>query len=187
MAVRPQVSGQGGLARTVGSFVAGVVVGALMVWGWNGIGGSNTVATPTKNATTTDSMGGATMTTGGSAIAGGTTTVAPVVTNTNDIEVGSQDAGTQVLVTDATVNVPTWIVVYELAQGKPVRALGAAMFFPQYNGKGGIIPLARATQPHTTYFVGQSLDSGDHSFTLHVNKEVLDSSGKMIGTTFTTN
>lgn len=111
----------------------------------------------------------------------------PSVTAANNIDVGDQLAGMEVLVTDTTVSVPTWLVVYELYQGKPVRALGAQMFFPELNGKGGIIKLVRATTPNTTYFIGQSLDTGDHTFTPHVNKEVLDASGRMMGVTFRTN
>ncbi len=176
---------QSSAARTATSFGAGVLVGALLVWGW----GAMNTSTPSNTATNTIDGGtlvpaNSTTSTGGSTIAG---TAGMGTTATNDLEIANQAAGMQVVVADSTVAAPTWLVVYELYQGKPVRALGATMFFPEYNGKGGIITLLRATQPGMTYFVGQSLDTGDHTFTPHVNKEVVDSNGKMIGTTFTTN
>jgi hypothetical protein len=91
-----------------------------------------------------------------------------------------------VVITSANVTAPTWVVVYELAGNKPARALGATLFFPEYNGKGGVVSLLRATQPGTTYFVGQATDDGDHIFTLHKDKDVTDISGNLAGVTFKT-
>jgi hypothetical protein len=183
--------------RTIGIFIAGVVVGALVVWAWNA---GNTTSTSNSNAANTGAVGETTNNTSNTGVIGGTgSTNTTGSTNpshtgstgsntasTNNIVVPSQAAGMKVTISDAHVQAPTWLVVYELYQGKPVRALGATMFFPQYNGKGGVISLQRATKPNTTYFIGQSLDSGNHTFTPHVNKEILDSSGKMVGVTFTT-
>jgi hypothetical protein len=156
------------------------------MWGWSAL--TPDAAAPNSTNTTgnnTNVIGSSTATnSSGSGAAVGSTP--PAISNTGEIDIATQAAGSQVMVTDATVSVPTWLVVYELANGVPVRALGATMFFPEYNGKGGIISLVRPTEPNTSYFVGQSLDTGDHTFTLHKNREVTDSNGKMVGTTFKT-
>jgi hypothetical protein len=105
----------------------------------------------------------------------------------NNLSVASpQDAGMDVVIASTTVTVPTWMVVYELAGNKPARALGATLFFPEYNGKGGVVSLLRATQPGATYFIGQATDDGDHVFTLHGDKDVLDAGGNLAGVTFKT-
>lgn len=169
--------------RSIWIFAAGVVVGGLIVLAWSA---ANQSSTPGLSSTSTSTGTRTTVTTTTSGNASGAT-ISNSIATTDDIVVLGQDAGDAVVVKDASVSVPTWLVVYELAQGKPVRALGATMFFPEYNGKGGVIPLLKPTAPHTTYFVGSSLDTGDHTFTPHVNKEVTDSNGTMIGTTFSTN
>lgn len=93
----------------------------------------------------------------------------------------------QVSVTSATVSTPTWLVVYESSNGQPVRILGAAMFFPENNGKGGTIPLLRATQPGQTYVVGERTDNGDHMLSLTADAPVADSSGNAMWSSFKTN
>ncbi|TSC68953.1 MAG: hypothetical protein G01um101456_416 [Parcubacteria group bacterium Gr01-1014_56] len=169
--------------RTIGIFIAGVIVGALIMWGWSAFAPSASLTPSDTKTGAVASNDSAIGNTGGAVIPS-----TPSVAVANTITVPSpQDAGMQVAVSEATVSQPTWLVVYELSGGKPIRALGATMFFPENNGKGGTISLARATSPGTSYFVGQSLDSGDHTFALHVNKEVLDASGAMAGATFKTN
>jgi hypothetical protein len=167
--------------RSVWIFIAGVVVGGLLVFAWFSANESGSVGQSATSTTSGATRNTVTTTTSGSAISGAT------ITASDDVVVLDQDAGDAVVVKDASVSVPTWLVVYELSQGKPVRALGATMFFPEYNGKGGVITLLKPTMPNTTYFVGSSLDTGDHTFTPHVNKEVVDSNGSMVGTTFKTN
>ena len=179
----PESMGTNTTGRTIGIFIAGVIAGALVMWAWNTYNPKALVsgkgATTNTAATSNSSAIG---TTGGVVIPS-----TPVTAAANNFTVPSpQDAGMAVAVSGATVSAPTWMVVYELSGGKPIRALGATMFFPENNGKAGSISLARATQPNTTYFVGQSLDNGDHTFTPHVNKEVLDVSGNMSGVTFQT-
>lgn len=176
--------------KSMSTFIGGVIVGALLMWGWNGLF-SNTAPTNTDVKNTATASGNTKETTTATAnnttIGGSGASKTPTtVIGDNLVIPSSQDAGMSVMVTSATVSAPTWLVVYEVYQGKPYRALGATMFFPEYNGKSGTISLQRTTTPNTTYFVGQSLDSGDHKFTPHVNKEVLDIAGNMIGVTFST-
>lgn len=180
--------------RSIGIFIAGVVVGLLISWGWGATQtqptntANNTTPTNTSNTGANNTIGQITSPVIGGAVAAGATQTwgKSGTTPASNIRVQNQQAGMTVRVTDATVAQPTWLVVYELQDGKPVRALGATMFFPEHNGKGGVVGLLRATQPNTTYFVGQSLDTGNHTYTPHVNQEILDSNGNMVGVLFTT-
>jgi hypothetical protein len=159
------------------------------MWGWYATTGTSAPAATPNTADTTHNADTGSTTAGGTANpdSGGAAAQLPATAATNDITVSSpQNAGMDVVIKDANVSAPTWLVVYEMYQGKPFRALGATMFFPEYNGKGGVISLLRATQPNTTYFIGQSLDDGTHTFTPHVNKEVTDANGNLLGVTFTT-
>ncbi len=177
---------EGTTTRTAGVFLAGMVVGALLMWGWSALTPSTTVPNNTNTTGSNTNITGGNTATNNSNSGAAVSSTSSAVSNTGEIDVATQAAGSQVMVTDATVSAPTWLVVYELANGVPVRALGATMFFPEYNGKGGIITLVRPTESNKTYFVGQSLDTGDHTFTPHKNKEVTDSNGSMVGTTFKT-
>ena len=51
----------------------------------------------------------------------------------------------------------------------------------------GSVPLLRATVSGQTYLVGESIDNGDHVFSLTADKPVEDSSGKPVLTEFKTN
>jgi len=159
-----------------------VAVLVLVAIGWN-IFGRDTASAP---STTTPSAGTEAVAPGAPAATGAA--AVPTTAAANNLTIPSpQQVGMSVEVTSATVSVPTWLVVYELYNGAPIRALGATMFFPENNGKAGTISLLRATAPNTAYFVGQSLDDGSHTFKIHVNKDVLDATGAMAGVTFKTN
>lgn len=180
-----------GRGNTAGGFIGGVVVGALLVWGWYGL--SPSAPATSSNSNTTQTVGAGNTQVGSVAIADSqtesimTTPTTPATGSANNLTVASpQDAGMDVVIANANVSVPTWVVVYELAGNKPVHALGATMFFPEYNGKGGVVSLLRATQPNTTYFVGQAVDNGDHVFTPHTDKEVMDVAGNYAGVNFKT-
>ena len=178
---RARVAGESSMPKNISIFIVGVVVGGLLMFGWNsapqatvpgGEGGGSVTAT-VNTGSNTGSMGG--------------TSASVTTSGTESFTVQSpQDAGMEVIITNIDVSIPTWMVVYELYMGKPVRALGATMFFPEQNGKSGVISLLRATMPGTQYFVGQSLDTGSRTFTPHVNQEVLDAHGVQVGVTFMT-
>lgn len=157
-----------------------IVVVAVVAGGWKMFGSD--IASAPGGKTNTPVASDTKSATGGSS-----SSAVPTTAAANNLTIPSpQDAGAEVSVSSATVSEPTWLVVYELNNGALVRALGATLFFPENNGKGGTISLLRATQPNTAYFVGQSLDNGSHTFAIHVNKDVLDATGAIAGVTFKT-
>ncbi len=166
-------------------FIAGLIVGALIVSIWFTSGGSGSTGSTATTTSMTDTTG-ASDTTGMQSTTGdvGAATIAPSSNPTITVP-SPQAAGMTVGVTYATVSVPTWLVVYESANGQPTRALGAALFFPENNGKGGLITLLRATVSGQTYLVGERADDGDHVFSLTNDKPVLDSNGNQLWTMFT--
>ncbi len=165
----------GGTSRIVGGFIGGLIIGALITTIWFTSAGS--AAAPIN---TSDMTGAASST--DSSIAPG-----DMMLPSTALSIATpQGAGSQVVVDSATVSAPTWLVVYETANGQPVRILGASMIFPENNGKGATVPLLRATQPGETYVVGERLDDGDHKLSLTLDKPVSDSSGNALWSSFTT-
>ena len=86
------------------------------------------------------------------------------------------------MITNATVLQPTWVVVYESANNKPARALGATVFFP--NTKSGTIELLRPTVAGKTYFVGGSVDDGDFQLSFQKDQPLRDTAGNPVWVTF---
>jgi hypothetical protein len=169
----------------VGIFVAGVIVGALIGWGFtssNGTSGMASSTTETTNTSTTTSTGTSANTTGTSQT--GVNLSGSSVGSSGAIVLASnQTAGFGVAVTKITVSQPTWLVVYEDNAGTPGKAIGAGLFFPE--STSGTIELLRATMPGQSYFVGQSLDDGDKIFSTQNDKPVRDSKGNPLFTQFT--
>ncbi|MEI7719972.1 MAG: hypothetical protein WCI89_02055 [bacterium] len=109
-----------------------------------------------------------------------------VVSGVLPITVASpQPAGTEVQVSNVSVSVPTWFVVYQDNGGVQGNALGTGLFLPGVDSN--TIPLLRATVAGQTYFVGESVDDGDKVFTLHGDPQVKDAQGNVLLTTFQTN
>ncbi len=164
-------------SRRLALIVGAVVVLVLLVGAWLTWGNGSTSGT----ATSTDQMMGSSTdsgtdmtgvpTTGSST--GGLTVVSP------------QSAGLSVAIAKINVPQPTWIVVYDSMNGAPGRALGATLFFPESNGNGGTVSLLRATTAGQTYFVGESVDSGDRVFSLHGDQQLVGSDGKPVWYSFT--
>lgn len=173
--------GQGSGRRTlVFAFIGGLILGGFAGWIWFGAQpkdtGGDANANTMEEGTAMEGVGGAdTSTVGGgdSMISSGGLLVA-----------SPQPSGMQVAVTNVSLAEPTWLVVYESRGGLPGNALGAAMFFP--TTKSGTIDLLRGTLPGQTYFVGQSLDDGDHIFSLQSDKPVRDAEGNPVWVTFQT-
>ena len=95
-----------------------------------------------------------------------------------------QQAGQSVIVTQAAVSSPTWVVVYENQGGAPGNVLGAQLF---YTSGPGIVTLLRGTEAGQTYYVGRSVDNGDHKYTKADDKPALNTDGSMQTVTFTAN
>ncbi|HEV8677633.1 MAG TPA: hypothetical protein VN701_02275, partial [Candidatus Paceibacterota bacterium] len=179
---------QGSGARTAGIFIAGVIVGLIIGWGWFSLGDRNpgdasdtgtapstsdTAAMP--SSTDTGSQTAGSPATGESGSQTSTSGTAGAVTGSNTLSVLSQAAGLEVSVTSVSVSVPTWVVVFENLGGKPGNALGAKMFFP--GDTSGTVDLLRGTTAGQSYFVGEYVDNGDHQFSKQKDSQVNTAAG----------
>lgn len=152
---------QPGMARTIGIFAAGLVVGVLIGWGYStsvdrGMAGANATSTPSTRQSS--STGGLTIGADGNA-------------ESSFSVADPQPAGLKVSITKAVVSKPTWVVVYEDNDGKTGRALGATLFTAQK--QSGTVTLLRGTVAGNDYLVGQSVDDGNKTFSLKADKPVL--------------
>ena len=149
-----------------GVFIAGLVLGALVIWGWSAVNPRGGTAGPASSDTTnTAALSGST--------AAGVLTVP-----------GLQEAGLAVMITSAVVSLPTWVVVYESRGGQPGNALGASLF--ESGRSSGSINLLRGMLSGQTYFVGERRDNGDRIFSLESDREVLDQNNKPVLAQFKT-
>lgn len=175
-----------GMWRSGGIFIAGVLVGLIVGWAWFSLGrdteSSEVTQTPSGDVTqsgntTTPSTSGS----GTTASNNGTTSNA----GSGMLSVSSsQAAGMSVAVSNISVSVPTWVVVFESSNGKIGNALGAKLFFPTEHA--GTVELLRGTTSGATYYVGEYIDNGDHVFSKHDDTQVNDITGSQKLMTFTT-
>jgi hypothetical protein len=164
------------MSAYVGIFVAGIVIGALLGWGISASkSGTSSTATSTPNGATSQNGNNVDLT--GSAI-GSSLVVA-----------ATQTAGMSVSVTNVSVAEPTWVVVYEDVNGKPGSVIGAELFFPpSMKGKtASDIELVRPTIAGNTYYVGQSVDDGDKSYSSKNERKLVGSDGSLLLSKFTAN
>lgn len=177
-----------GGGKTFGIFAAGIIVGLIVGWGWFSLRTDDKIADNSGAATTTTN-------TNTGSTSGNTAVTAPATTNTQGASTGTsssgsltltspQDAGFAVMVSDIAVGVPTWVVVYDNVGGKPGNVLGARMFFP--GDKSGTVTLLRATNAGQTYFAGEYVDNGDHSFSKQSDTLVTSITGSPLQAQFTT-
>lgn len=192
---------QGSGARTAGIFIAGVLVGLIIGWGWfslgrdNGsgevsesgsttssnanVGASDSLTAPNASNTETGShSSGEAM--GGS---GSGTSSSGAVGSASGLSVSSQVAGLTVSVASVSVSVPTWVVIFENANGVPGNALGAKLFFP--GDKTGTVELLRGTVAGKMYFAGEYVDNGDHQFSKQDDTKVETVAGTPLLVQFT--
>ena len=178
-----------GSSRRIGMIAGGIVVVGLIVIAWFMWGGQKTAPGLTATSTASGTGTTAVVTGTGADMTGvpGTTTTTTTSGSSALAVASPQAAGLSVTITSATVSQPTWVVVYESLNGKPGRALGATLFFPENNGKGGAVSLLRATMPGQSYLVGENIDSGDHVFSLHGDQAVVDQNGSPVWYSFNAN
>lgn len=167
-------------SRRLALIVGAVVVVVLLIGAWLTWGTGNS----SNMASSTDEMMGSSTTTGTDMT--GVPTGSPSTNSNGGLTIPSpQSAGLSVALSSITVAQPTWVVVYDSLNGAPGRALGATLFFPETNGKAGTVSLLRATTPGQTYFIGESVDSGDRVFSLHGDQQLTGSDGKVVWYSFT--
>jgi len=180
----PKKSGGG---RTAGIFIAGVIVGLIIGWGWFSLGRDDGKVATTSTSTTGSETTLPTTTTGSTSSSNTTVGAGTQVTTANSgaLAVSSmQAAGVTVAVSNISVNVPTWVVILDSVNGKPGNALGAQMFFP--GEKSGTIELLRATVSGKSYFAAEYIDDGDHVYSKQNDAQVTTVTGAPLLVEFTT-
>jgi len=165
-----------GGARTAGIFIAGVIVGLIIGWGWFSLGRDNDTGVVSNDTGTMTSSSSETATkqagsTSGSAAETGVSSSGSMpASGSNSLSVLSQSSGLEVTVSSVSVSAPTWVVIFEGVNGAPGNALGAKMFFPGQTS--GTVDLLRATAAGKTYFAGEYVDNGDHQFSKQDDSQV---------------
>ncbi len=159
----PAPMGQGGApAKYVSMVIVGVIVGALIAWGYSAMHSSKMAAgTDTGTmATSTDT----TSTNSGTGLGADTAGMVGLGSDPSFTIPSPQAAGTSVAISKAVVSAPTWVVIYEDNNGKPGNALGAGLFFPDH--QAGTVELLRSTTPGKSYLAVKQTDNGDRKFSL---------------------
>lgn len=145
-----------------------LVIGGIVIMNRKGVAPISTALTQEQTPSTN-----------GESAASGATVSNGTLTLPND-----QAAGLEIAITNASVSVPTWVVIYENHNGQPGNALGAALFTPER--QSGTVELLRGTLPGQTYFAGLSRDDGDHIFSLQRDPAVRDENGDPVMLQFQT-
>ena len=178
--------------KTVVAFIAGLLIGGLLVWVFGASSDSSDEMSDTENqqgvsetADTSSALEGAI---DNSASGGTSDTIrqaTPVVTETGSIAVPSQPAGTTVVLGEVTF--PTtdgWIAVHEDADGDLGNALGAS----RYSTPTGLVPerieLLRSTNAGNVYHVVFYSENGDLVFDLDDDLLITRPGGATVEATF---
>lgn len=161
--------------------VVAILVVAGIAWAITGNKESSTdTATPSGSTATTG-----TNSTGGTVPAGTSSSSAQVSFPSGDLVIASpQNAGLEIAISKVTVQVPTWVVIYESYNGQPGNVLGAALF--TNDRSSGAVDLLRGTLPGQSYFAGEARDDGDHMFSMVNDPATRDANGNPITLTFET-
>jgi hypothetical protein len=168
--------------KSVGLVVMGVIAGVLIAWAFSTMRGGSDEGTATGTATSTVSGAAQSATAGNSTVVSGTGIVGTAASGSSaNLSIGSQRAGKTVMVEKAVVSQPTWVVVYESANGEPGRALGAALFF--VGSQTGSVQLLRGTVAGNTYLATLQTDNGNRKFDLRQDAKVTEG-GKVLWVTF---
>jgi len=176
----PAPAAQSGNSRKTFLLLAGgVVVGGLLAWSWFSVMPAGTVTEGEGTLATGEEAGANGASTGGTVALPGTVIGNEALTVTTP-----QDAGLSVMVSEASVTVPTWVVVYESSNGVRGNALGAALFFP--GGGAKTINLLRATTEGRVYLVGRHVDNGDKQFSLTNDQPAVNAAGNPVYVEFRT-
>jgi hypothetical protein len=148
--------------------VGGIVVGVLLATAWAELRGGRTSLIATSTAA--------------SAPAGAPEQPRASAQTDPAVVVLDQRAGASVAISKLNIAKPTWVVVYVSREGKPGLALGARLFFA--GEKQGSVGLLRDTERGQAYFVGLSVDDGDHVFNLSKDLPLADADGGPLWATF---
>lgn len=164
--------------KTVVAFIAGLLIGGLLVWVFSSSPEDatpvqNTMDTGSTESVTTETRTTNTQSSSQTRSTQETTNVEPDVIRTGSIKVADQPAGAVVALSSTVF--PTaegWVIVRDLMDGIPGNILGAA----RYNESDGLIPesvsLLRATESGNSYQVVFFSENGDRVFDLSDDLEI---------------
>ncbi len=165
------------VATYVVMVVGGIIIGVLLAWGWTSLRSQNGEGVTTSTSTKTN--------TANTGTSGKVTSGITNIGQSDELTVPSpQKAGQSVVITQANIGAPTWVVVYEDRDGAPGNVLGAQLFF---TSGPGIVTLLRGTEAGETYYVGKSVDDGDHKYTKATDKSSQNTDGSLAVVGFVAN
>ena len=154
---------------SMGSFVAGVMLGALLTGAWF-FGGTTALITSSPSSVATTLA----------------TSTEPLSTGSDAVSVADQPSGSTVTIESVTVPPPgVWVAVREVQGGDLGNVLGAARASgPRSNLS---VPLLRATEPGHSYAVELYRDDNGGAFDPSVNSVYVDfTTGARVVEYFTT-
>lgn len=158
------------------TFIAGFIVGVVVIYSWGQIFNKDGVLAEVSVVTT----GQVSTEDGNDNSSEGAESS---VSSNKQVEVSAQPAGNVVSVSSATLTEDGWIVVHEVIGGVVANALGAMRA-----GKGVntavTISLLRGTTVGSTYAVVLYNDKGDREFSLVTDRPLTNESGAYIMSTF---
>ena len=170
--------------RLIAAFVLGIVVGVGGFWLWQNRAVPATDTSDSYSSQTTQSTNdlnalGAASSTASEIEVPGTT----LATESEPIRIENQNPGLLVVVAQANLKNPAWIVIHDDVNGKPGSILGARLFD---KGKAsGIVNLLRATLSGHSYIAALHTYSGmKRAFDAKLDLPVLGADGNPIMTTF---
>ncbi len=156
---------------SMGSFVGGFMLGAVLIAAWL-LGGDLTAITPSTYAPAApDSVSG---------------TTRPTAAESGAVSIADQPAGSSVTVESVTVPPPgVWVAVREMNGSDLGNVLGAVRVTgPRSNVT---VPLLRATEAGSTYAVELYRDDGNDEFNLSTDSVYVDfATGEPVIAYFTT-
>lgn len=179
--------------KTVVAFVAGLLIGGLLVWVFTASPDKPTPSTSSEE-TPDGEITGATETdetpetpTASETPASSAPVAQEEVNGDFSFSVADQSAGTSVSL--GSVTYPTtegWIVIHEDVNGSLGNALGAARYNTAVGLNPQAVPLLRATTAGNEYHVVFYSENGDRMFDIREDA-VLMQDGEMLSTSFTAN
>jgi hypothetical protein len=157
--------------KTVVAFIAGLLIGGLLVWVFSSTPEDRNVA-ENDNGTTTEDAGNNSNVSGSDVNQPATSTEDDE--DGGDIEVADQPAGNRVLLGTTKFPKSGWIVVRDYRDGMPGRILGAARFNIEEGLLPKEIPLVRNTTSGSTYQVLFYTNEGGNGFSTAEDKPMDD-------------